>query len=76
MAFLHRGHNYIPVALRVFAQDFFCHAVGGCLVEDGVLFKSQYRLYAVDGGRVVPRALDGACGGRQALIHHHHHLGS
>lgn len=40
-------------------------------MEDGVLFKSQYRLYAMDRGRVVPRALDGACGGRQALIHHH-----
>lgn len=40
-------------------------------MEDGVLFKPKDRLYAVDCGRVAPGALDGACGGRQALIHHH-----
>lgn len=73
MTFLQWAHNYIPLGL--FDQDFLCHAVRTRFVEDGVLFKSQYRVYAVDGGRVVPRALDGACGGRQALIHHHH-LGS
>lgn len=44
-------------------------------MEDGVLLKSQDRLYAVNGGRVVPGNLDGARGGRQALLRHHH-LGS
>lgn len=70
VTFLHWSYNYIPVALRIF--DFFCHAVRGWFVEDGVLFKSQYRIYAVDCGRVASRAVHGACGGRQALIHHHH----
>lgn len=69
---LHRGHNYIPVVL---SRDFTCQTVGGWFLEDGVLLKSQYRLYAVDGGRVVPGNLDGAHGGRQALLRHHH-LGS
>lgn len=71
--FLHWRHNYIPLCF--FDQDLVRQAVGGRFVEDAVLFKSQDRLDAVDGGRVVPRALDGACGRRQALIHHHH-LGS
>lgn len=44
-------------------------------MEEGVLFKSQYRLYAVDRGRIVPGNRDGARGGRQALLRHHH-LGS
>lgn len=68
--FLHWGHNY--TLLGFFHRNFVCDAVGGRFTEDGVFFESQYRLYAVDGGRVVPRDLDGACGGRQALVHHHH----
>lgn len=63
MTFLQWVHDYIPLSIFDHA-DFLCHAVAGRLVEEGVLFKSQYRLYAVDCGRVVVPllwALDGAC---------------
>lgn len=67
MAFLHGGYSDVPVALALFAQRLVGHAVGGCPVEDAVIFKSQYRLYAVDSG-LVPRTLDEPC--RRGLVHH------
>lgn len=75
MVFFRLAHYPISVALSIFDLDSFHYVIGGWLVEYGVFFKSQYSLYAVDCGRVAPRVLDAACGGRHALIHHHY-LGS